>query len=272
VLGAALAVASPSHEPALRVCADPNNLPFSNERGEGFENKLAELVAHDLARHVEYTWWPQRRGFIRNTLAAGRCDVVIGIPATFAMAEPTSPYYRSTYVFVTRHDRALHPKSFDDPLLRSARIGLHVIGDDYANVPPAQALAARGMVGNIVGYSIYGDYSRPDPPRELIDGVARGDIDIGIAWGPLAGYFARKEPIALDLTPVATDADTALQMSFAIAMGVRHGDQALHAELERVLERRRLEINRLLTSFGVPLLDLSAGHDGPTQRPREPRS
>jgi quinoprotein dehydrogenase-associated probable ABC transporter substrate-binding protein len=261
--------ASRAPDDALRVCADPNNLPFSNVRGEGFENKLAELVARDLGRHVEYTWWPQRRGFIRNTLAAHRCDVVMGIPARFELAEPTTPYYRSTYVFLTRHDRNLHPQSFDDPVLRSARIGLHVIGDDYANVPPAQALAARGIVGNIVGYSIYGDYSRPDPPRELIDGVARGDVDIGIAWGPLAGYFARQEPVALDLTPVA-GGDALSPMSFSIAMGVRPGDDQLHAALENVLEHRRADIERLLASFGVPLLDPQQNAGGTTAGTREP--
>jgi quinoprotein dehydrogenase-associated probable ABC transporter substrate-binding protein len=255
----------------LRICADPNNLPFSNERGEGFENKLAELVARDLDRRLEYTWWPQRRGFIRNTLRSGRCDVVMGIPATYEMAEPTSPYYRSSYMFVTRRDRDLHPTTLDDPILRTARIGVHVIGDDYANVPPAQALAARGIIANVVGYSIYGDYSRPDPPRELIDGVARGDVDIAIAWGPLAGYFATKEPVALDLAPVDAGAALKPPMSFAIAMGVRPGDEQLRAALELVLEHRRGEIRDLLSSFGVPLLDLPRPADSLAARMQEPR-
>jgi len=245
--------AGAGEEHALRVCADPNNLPFSNDRGEGFENALAELVASDLGERVEYTWWPQRRGFVRNTLKAGACDVVIGVPASFELVEPTAPYYRSSYVFVTRSDRNLQLRSFDDPRLRELRIGIHTIGDDYANVPPAQALADRGLAGNLVGYSIYGDYSRANPPRVLIDAVARREIDVAVAWGPLAGYFAQREPVEIRIDPVS-DAGPGLPMSFAIAMGVRHGDETLKADLERVLTARHDEITSLLRSFGVPLV------------------
>src|SRR4051812_19530688 len=182
----------------LRVCADPNNLPFSNARGEGFENRLAALVASELGRKkVVYTFFPQRRGFIRNTLRAGTCDVVMGIPAGFEMVRPTTPYYRSSYVFVTRKDAGVPIASFDDPRLRTLRIGIHVIGDDYNNVPPAEALATRHIVDNVRGFPIYGAYSEPDPPRALVDAVARQEIDVAIAWGPLAGYFAPREPVPL---------------------------------------------------------------------------
>lgn len=240
----------------LRVCADPNNLPFSNRAEEGFENEIARLVAKDLGRTVSYTWWPQRRGFIRNTLRARKCDVVIGIPSSFELAQPTAPYYRSTYVFVTRRDRHLTIRSFDDPILARLKIGVHAIGDDYANVPPAQALAKRGLARNVVGYSIYGDYSKPDPPARLIDAVARGEVDVAIAWGPLAGYFARKEGVPLDLAPVSPEVDLPfLPFVFDIAMGVRRGDDALRAALERVLTRRRPQITAVLRRYGVPLVE-----------------
>ena len=239
---------------SLRVCADPNNLPFSNHRGEGFENELALLVARELHRKLEYTWWPQRRGFIRQTIKSGKCDLVMGVPAHFELVEPTAPYYRSSYVFVTRADRKLDLKGFDDPQLRRLTIGLHAIGDDYANVPPAQALATRGITGHIRGYTIYGDYSRPDPPRELIDAVARGDVDVAIAWGPLAGYFAAREPVALTLTPVIDHDTRDPAMQFEISAGVRHGDHALKSAVERVLATRRGEIDQVLRAFHVPLV------------------
>jgi quinoprotein dehydrogenase-associated probable ABC transporter substrate-binding protein len=243
----------------LRVCADPNNLPFSNEAGQGFENALARLVAADLHRTVRYTWWPQRRGFIRNTLRAGTCDVVMGVPSSFELVQPTRPYYRSAYVFVSRRGDHLRLRSFDDPRLKRLRIGLHVIGDDYNNVPPAEALASRGIVGNITGYSIYGDYSKPNPPRALIDAVARGDIDVAIAWGPLAGFFARQQSTPLDLVPVSSQVDMPLlPMVFDIAMGVRHGDAALRDALDGVIVRRHREIRALLGRFGVPLVNSTA--------------
>src|SRR5256885_5389623 len=190
---------------ALRVCADPNNLPFSNQRREGFENKIAEIVARELKRPLAYYWMPQRRGFVRNTLNAHQCDVVIGVPAEFDPLRSTAPYYRSTYVFVSRRDRALHVRSFDDPRLKTLTIGIQVTGDDYANPPAAQALASRQIIQNVRGYTVYGDYSRPNPPRGLIDAVADGKVDVAVAWGPLAGYFARREPVPMDVTPVSPE-------------------------------------------------------------------
>jgi len=244
---------SAARPPPLRVCADPNNLPFSNQRGEGFENALARLLARELGRDLQYTWWPQRRGFIRQTLRGGRCDLVMGVPAGFELVDATSPYYRSGYVFVTRADRHLDLKGFDDPRLRTLTIGLHAIGDDYANVPPAQALANRGIVGNIRGYSIYGDYSRPDPPRALIDAVARGDVDVAIAWGPLAGYFAAREPTALVISPVPAAGNRDPAMQFDISAGVRHGDAPLKAAVEHVFASRRDEVGEVLRQFHVPI-------------------
>lgn len=242
----------------LRVCADPNNMPFSNARGEGFENALAELVAHDLGRKVRYTWWPQRRGFIRKTLASESCDLVMGVPSNYALAEPTQPYYRSSYVFVSRRDRRLDITSFDDPRLKNLKIGIHTIGDDYNNVPPMQMLALHGLVSNVRGYSIYGDYSQPDPPRRLIDAVASGDVDIALAWGPLAGYFSRREAVPLSVQPVRRDEHLAsLPMQFAISMGVRHGNDGLKRALETILTHRRNEVAALLARYNVPTVRLA---------------
>jgi len=237
----------------LRVCADPNNLPFSNERGEGFENKIAALVARDLGARLGYTWWAQRRGFVRNTLREESCDLIVGVPAGYDPVLTTKPYYRSTYVFVTRAAQKLGVNSFDDPRLKSLRIGVHLIGDDGVNAPPAHALSKRGMITNVVGYTIYGDYGEPNPPARLIDAVAAGDVDVAVAWGPLAGYFARREPTPIEITPVAAPTDPpALRFTFAIAMGVRKGDTAFRDELNRILERRREEIKKILDDYGVP--------------------
>ena len=252
----ALAACGTAPEPqavrVLRVCADPNNLPFSNERGEGFENRIAELVARELGAELRYTWWAQRRGFIRNTLRAGACDVVMGLPTSFELARTTRPYYRSSYVFVWRRDRGYDIRSFDDPRLRELRVGVQMIGDDYTNSPPAHALANRGVVQNVRGYSVYGDYAQPNPPARIIDAVVRGEVDVAVAWGPMAGYFARMADVPLELVPVSPAVDVPfLPMVFDISMGVRHGDEALRQELERVLIARKRTIDRILDEYGV---------------------
>jgi mxaJ protein len=243
-------------ERLLRVCADPNNLPFSNRRLEGFENRIAALIARDLggsAAKVVYTWWPQRRGFVRNTLNTGDCDVVMGVPASYELVLTTRPYYRSTYVFVSRRDRHLGVRSFDDPLLRRVSIGVQLVGDDYANSPPSHALAARGVIGNVHGYSVYGDYSRESPPADIVDAVGRGEVDVAVVWGPLAGYFARRQPVPLDLVPVSPQIDLPfLPFVFDISMGVRRQDKAFKEELDGILERRRPEIDAILDAYGVP--------------------
>lgn len=256
----------------LRVCADANNMPFSNARGEGFENRIAQLIAGELGREVRYLWWPQRRGFVRHTLDAGACDVVIGVPADYGRTTNTAPYYRSTYVFVTRRADGLHIASFDGARLRGLRIGLHTIGDDYANVPPAQALAARGIVRNIRGYPITGDAAQADPPRALIDALARNEIDVAIAWGPFAAWFAQRQPVAMDLTPLPATRGV-LPMSFAIAAGVRRGDFDLRDAIDAALARRRPDIERLLDTFGVPRIDLpDADRGGPAPRDETTRT
>jgi mxaJ protein len=241
------------HARELRVCADPNNLPFSNSREEGFENKLANMVAAELNAKVTYTWWAQRRGFIRNTLNARECDVVMGVPSSFELALATAPYYRSTYVFVTRGDRNLDVRSFDDPRLRTLRIGVHLAGDDGANTPPVHALSSRQVVGNLRGYMLAADYAKPNPPARLIEAVIAGDVDIAVAWGPLAGYFAKLSDVPLRLEPVSPAIDVPfLPQVYDISLGVRRDDKALKAELDSVLYRKRDDIALLLTEYGVP--------------------
>jgi mxaJ protein len=242
--------------PALRVCADPNNLPFSDSARAGFENQIASLIARDMGRRVEYTWWAQRRGFVRNTLRSGLCDVVMGIPTSYDLLAPTRPYYRSTYVFVTRKDRHIHVDSFDDPQLRKLRIGVQIIGDDYSNTPPAHALARRGIVKNVTGYSVIGDYSQPHPPSSIMTAVERGDVDVAIVWGPLAGYFASRDGQPLDLTPVSPQIDTPfLPFVFDISMGVRREDSVFRRSLDSVLVKRSAQIDSILRTYGVPRVD-----------------
>lgn len=252
---ATAATPAKSSAPVLRVCSDPNNLPFSNERRQGLENELASMIARRMGARVEYTWWAQRRGFFRNTLNAGACDVVMGVPTSFELSWTTRPYYRSTYVFVTKRSRRLKIASFDDPHLRKLTIGVQLIGDDGANSPPAHALATRGIIRQVRGYPVYGDYSQPNPPARIIDAVAKGDIDVAVAWGPMAGYFATREPAPLDLTPVSPQIDLPfLPFVFDIGMGVRRGDTERRDMLNRFIEAHQPEIHQLLARYGVPLV------------------
>ena len=254
-----VAAADPERGPmprrVLRVMADPNNLPFSNEKREGFENKLAELVARELGAEVVYTWRAQRRGFFREAFKEGQADLVLGVPTGFDLALTTAPYYRSTYVFVTRKDRKQPIESFDDPVLKTLKIGVQVVGDDGANPPPAHALAHRGIVDNLVGYTVYGDYTEPNPPARIVEGVAKGDVDVAVVWGPLAGYFAKKQKAELVATPVKpTDDPPGLRFAFNISMGVARGNKALRDELDAVLERKKADVEKVLDEYGVPRL------------------
>jgi mxaJ protein len=240
----------------LRVCADPNNLPFSNERGEGFENRLVERLAESLGLRVQYTWWPQRRGFLRNTLLRGACDVVPGLPTASERVAVTAPYYRSTYVFLYRRSLEPKPHSLDEPALRRLRIGVQLVGDDGANSPPAHALSRRGITRNLHGYLVMGDYAQSDPPARIVEAVARDEIDVAIVWGPLAGYFAPRQPAVLEWAPVQPQIDVPfLPFVFDVSMAVRPGDDALRAQLERFLRAQRGEVDALLAQYGVPRVD-----------------
>lgn len=241
--------------PTLTVCADPNNLPFSNKAQQGFENRLAELVAQDLGRKVSYVWWAQRRGYVRNTLNEAKCDIWPGVASGVEMVATTRPYYRSTYVFVTRADQHLSNLTLDDPRLKSLKIGVQMVGDDGMNTPPAHALAVRGMKDNIRGFMLYGDYSTPNPPAEIVRAVASRQIDVAMVWGPLAGYFARASPVPLTLQPVTPWLDNAQwPMVYDISMGVRKNEPALKQRVEAILTREQPKIADLLRHYGVPLV------------------
>ncbi|MDF2764258.1 MAG: extracellular solute-binding protein family 3 [Rhodospirillales bacterium] len=261
-IAAALSSAAAADPAPLRVCADPNNLPFSNQAGQGFENRIAEALAAELGTHVEYTWWAQRRGFIRNTLREGRCDLVIGVPAGYEQALTTRPYYRSRYVFVTRAGEGPAPRSLDDPVLKQKIIGVPLIGDDAANAPPAHGLARRGIIQNVRGFMVYGDYRDPAPSARIVEAVAKGEIDIALVWGPLA-YFAARQPMPLDVTAIEPAAlDEGLPYEFGIAMGVRRKDKELRDRIEAAIDRISPRIDAILAEYGVPRAD----------RPQQPPS
>jgi len=254
--GFALVFATIADARELRVCADPNNLPFSNERGEGFENKIAELIADELGVTLSYTWWAQRRGFIRNTLNTGLCDLVTGTTNGIEMLRTTLPYYRSGYAFVTRQDG---PKvsSLDDPILHNLRIGIQLVGEDGANPPPSEALARRGIVDNVRGYLVYGDYREQNPAAAIMDAVAKGEIDVAIVWGPVAGYFAGRESVPLKVALVTPQNDgPRVPMVFDINMGVRRDDPTLRDEINAALSKLRPKIDAVLANYGVPRADL----------------
>jgi mxaJ protein len=239
----------------LKVCADPNNLPFSNQREQGFENKLARLVADQLHAELKYIWWAQRRGNVRETLKAGLCDVIPGIASNLQMLSTTRPYYRSSYVFVTRAGDRLELQGFDDPRLRTLTIGVQMVGDDFSNTPPAHALARRGVVDNVRGYMLYGDYAQDSPARVIIDDVASRRLDVAVVWGPLAGYFARQHRPDLQVQAVRPLIDgPMLPMVFDISMGVRKDDRALLRELDEVLTQQDARIQALLREYGIPVL------------------
>jgi quinoprotein dehydrogenase-associated probable ABC transporter substrate-binding protein len=244
----------------LRVCADPDNLPFSNRRGEGFDNRIATLIAQELGDSVAYEWWPTRRGFIRNTLRARTCDVTFGVPGGFDPVLPTKPYYRTTYylAFPTARKPAL--RSLDDPALRHLRIGVHFIGEDQTHPPPVHALLARGISKNVTGFStFFGEDAHH--PGELFEALARGEIDVAIAWGPVAGYFAKRSTVPLTLVPLPNDTLSQLPFVFDIGAGVRRSDRELRERLNEVLERRRPDIERILHEFNVPTVGRPAGAD-----------
>jgi mxaJ protein len=239
----------------LRVCADPDNMPLSNQKGEGFEQKIAELIAREWKSKVEYAWWPVRRGFFSRALNGRYCDVAIEAPSGLDMAGVTKPYFRSGYVFVTRKDRDLTITGLADPRLKKLKIGVNILNSDAENTPPAMALSRHGVVGNLIGYPTF--YTDSVRPEDIINAVAKKEIDVAIVWGPLAGYFAKKTSTPLSLTPLAErDSLSDYPFRFNIAMGVRRREKELRDSLQAVIDRRGPEIQAILKEYGVPLFPI----------------
>jgi quinoprotein dehydrogenase-associated probable ABC transporter substrate-binding protein len=238
----------------LRVYADPNNLPFSNRREEGFENKIAELIAREMGAQLQYNWQALRQGFFRRAFRDRDADVVMGVPSEIEEILTTAPYYRSTYVFASRADRALGIKSLDDPKLKQLKIGVPIVGAETSNTPPVLALARRGVVNNVVGYTVYGDYEKENPPARLLEAVTRNEVDVAMLWGPLAGYFAKRQPVALDVAPVSPQADAMVPFTFQISIGVDPRNPALRDEINTILQKQQAQIKSILDDFGVPQL------------------
>lgn len=255
----AIAAAGTLGATPLRICADPNNLPYSNDQKQGFENRIADLIAEDLGVQVTYFWFPQRSKFFAKTLERGVCDVVMGVPSGMEDAATTQPYYRSTYVFVTRKDRHLDINSFDDPRLRTLKIGVHILGEQDDSLPPVHAFTSRGIVRNVVGFSIFGNLNEKNPPADLIRAVADRKVDVAVAWGPMAGYFAQQSKVPLTLIPVLPDREHPnLPFAFNIAIGVRNGNTELKQKLDAELIRRQVEIEHILRSYGVPQVSMTS--------------
>jgi mxaJ protein len=247
------AAAAQAQAQALRVCADPDNLPYSHRDGSGFENRIAQLVASDFGVPLEYTWLPDRRGFVRKTMGAGLCDLIVGVPVEFERTASTRPYYRSFYALVEAAGDPSPPRSFSDPRLRKWRLGVQLVGDDFAATPPGHALAQAGAVNNVVGFPIPGE--QPAAER-IVQALARGELDAAFVWGPQVGYYALRSARPLQLHFVTPPANLRGQpFAFDIAMGVRRGDQALRERLDDFIARRQPDIDRILAEYGVPRLE-----------------
>jgi quinoprotein dehydrogenase-associated probable ABC transporter substrate-binding protein len=252
VLVAAAAAAQTSDlvtRAALRVCADPANLPFSNEAEAGFENKIAELLARDLGVPLHYTWFPQATGFLRNTLAAKRCDLVMGYAAGSDPVQNSNPYYRSAWVLITRQNDGLDGiKELGDPRLQGKRLG--VVG----GTPPATLLALNGLIAQAKPYPLTVDRRYESPSEDMVRDIASGEIDGGILWGPIGGYFAKLAGKPLAVAPL-TRHEAGVPMTFRITFGIRHGETEWKHRLNDFIAARQGEINRVLLDYGVPLID-----------------
>ena len=254
-LAALLAMPGAFAQRTLRVCAEPDNLPLSNEHEAGFENRIARVVADELQATLVYEWRLQRRGFVRKTIGADLCDVWIGVPAGLDRVLTTRPYYRSGYVFLNRADAREPLTSFADPRLARLRVGVQLIGDDLAASPPGLALARAGATENVVGYPVWGEGSAAE---RISADLAAGRLDAALVWGPQAGYFVDHAPVPLAVVRAVAPTGFEVPFEFAIAMGVRQGDADLRRELDAALERRARDIDAILDAFHVPRLAAGA--------------
>jgi mxaJ protein len=252
VLALSLVAVSAAAAPReLRVCADPDNLPYSSRAEDGFENRIARLVAQDLGVQVRYYWLPQWRGYARKTLGQHRCDLIPGIAQADESVLATDAYYRGTYALVYAPARFPGLESLDDPRLRNARIGIQVVGIDAIPTPAARALARRGIVDNVVGYPVMGE--TPSAKR-IVDDIADGTLNVGIVWSAQPGYFIAERHLSLDVVPIHRDpGDPALD--FSIAMGVRRDDAALKRAVDASLAHLAPQIDEVLRAYAVTRVD-----------------
>jgi quinoprotein dehydrogenase-associated probable ABC transporter substrate-binding protein len=247
----------------LRVCADPRSMPFSNQNGEGFENKLAELFAQKIGKSLAYTWYPQAPGFVRNTLGAYKCDVIMGYPQGNDIVQSTNPYYRTAYALVSRPAAGLDGiDTLADPRLKGKRIGI------VAGTPPATDIAVNGLMASAKPYPLVIDTRVDSSAEAMIKDLAAGEIEAGVLWGPMAGYYAKRADPPMTVVPLVKET-SGPRLAYYITMGVRGADQEWKRQLNRLIAENRPEINRLLLSFGVPLLDdkdRRIGDDSPATR------
>jgi quinoprotein dehydrogenase-associated probable ABC transporter substrate-binding protein len=233
----------------LRVCADPRNLPFSNEKGEGFENKLAELFAEKLQKKLDYMYFPQAAGFVRMTLVAHRCDVIMGFPQGDDLVQGTNPYYRTAYALVAKQGSGLDEvAALEDQRLKGKHIGI------VAGTPPATNMAAYGLMTNAKSYPLMIDTRFDSSTVAMINDLMSGEIDAGVLWGPMAGYYARQANPPLHVTPLVKET-SGPRLAYRIGMGVRPADQNWKRLLNRLIQENQPAINKILLDFGVPLLD-----------------
>jgi quinoprotein dehydrogenase-associated probable ABC transporter substrate-binding protein len=233
----------------LRVCADPRNLPFSNEKGEGFENRLGELFAEKLQKKLDYMYFPQASGFVRMTLAAHRCDVIMGFPQGDDLVQGTNPYYRTAYALVARQGSGLDEvTTLGDGRLKGKHIGI------VAGTPPATNMAANGLMADAKSYPLMIDTRLDSSAEAMITDLLKGEIDAGILWGPIAGFYARKASPPLHVMPLVKET-TGPRLAYRIGMGVRPADQNWKRLLNRLIQENQPAINKILLDFGVPLLD-----------------
>jgi quinoprotein dehydrogenase-associated probable ABC transporter substrate-binding protein len=233
----------------LKVCADPRNLPFSNEKGEGFENKLAELFAEKLQKKLYYMYFPQATGFVRMTLAAHRCDVIMGFPQGDDLVQGTNPYYRTAYALVAKQGSGLDEvTTLEDERLKGKRIGI------VAGTPPATNMAAAGLMTNAKPYPLMIDTRIDSSAAAMIKDLMSGEIDAGVLWGPMAGYYAKQISPSLHVTPLINET-SGPRLVYRIGMGIRPADQNWKRLLNRLIQENQAAINKILLDFGVPLLD-----------------
>ena len=232
----------------LRVCADPHNMPFSTETGEGFENKLAEFFASQLGKGLAYTWYPQAPGFVRNTLRAYKCDVLMGVPQGDDIVQVTNPYYRTAYALVFKQGNGLDGvDTLGDPRLNGKRLGI------VAGTPPADYLVRNGLMAHAKPYPLVVDTRVDSSAAAMMRDLAAGKIDAGILWGPMAGYYAQQLGARITVVPLVKET-SGPRLAYRIAMGVRHTDQEWKRLLNRKIGENQHAINMILLSFGVPLL------------------